>query len=522
VLVVAVLLIGAMVSTAVFDVQRRSEDRYAGQIMDRYAVEVTEVIEDRVNRYEDALIDLAAALGAQPDLRGEQYDQITAGLDAARLPGASGVGFVVAATGDQIGSVQAHWRTRGASDLILRPTTGHDQHLFVVFDRPLDSGPSMRGTDLALSAQAAEAMNVARETGDLVVSPVFHLIRDHDVAAGQRQNSVVLAVPVHDGLGVTGPDTFEGWVLMAVRGQDFVSQTLIDRGHGAVQVSLTDTATQKVIAAARPGTRVADDRLDRERALTVGHRRWQVSMWPTTRLLATTDRGMSRLAAAAGIALTIMLAVVTGVLAGSRGRALNQVEQATAALRQDIERRETVEAQLRDRERQLQHLAFHDPLTGLANRQLFYERLSHAVGTRGDQAVGVLFIDLDGFKEINDARGHQAGDTVLRVVAERLQAGVRGIDTAARFGGDEFAVLLESLADAAAARSAAERIIADVQQPIDITGIPVTVSVSIGIAVHEPGETGSADDVLRDADAAMYAAKATGKNRYVSAEPRAV
>jgi diguanylate cyclase (GGDEF)-like protein len=243
-------------------------------------------------------------------------------------------------------------------------------------------------------------------------------------------------------------------------------------------------------------------------------------MWPTTRLLATTDRGMSRLAAAAGIALTIMLAVVTGVLAGSRGRALNQVEQATAALRRDIERRETVEAQLRDRERQLQHLAFHDPLTGLANRQLFYERLSHAIDNRGEQSVGVLFIDLDGFKEINDARGHHAGDTVLRVIAERLQSGVRGADAAARFGGDEFAVLLDALADAGAARTAAERIIADVQQPIDITGIPVTVSVSIGVAVHEPGGTGSADDVLRDADAAMYAAKATGKNRYVSADPR--
>jgi hypothetical protein len=284
--------------------------------------------------------------------------------------------------------------------LRLSPAPGHAEHLFVVFDRIFDSGPNMQGVDLAQSPQPVEAMTAARQSGALAVSPAYQLLRDSGVAANQRQTSVVLAAPVHTGLNAHRPATFEGWVVMAVRGQDLLSQTLIDRAEGAVQVSLTDPAQAgTVIAVARLGSRVSDDRLDRDRVLTVGQRRWQVSMWPTRRLLALTDRGISQITGAAGIALMIMLAVVTGVLAGSRRRALHQVEQATSALRHDIDRRETVEARLREREHQLHHLAFHDPLTGLANRQLFHERLSHALTTGGERTIAVLFVDLDGFKK---------------------------------------------------------------------------------------------------------------------------
>ncbi|NMO54576.1 diguanylate cyclase [Actinoplanes sp. TBRC 11911] len=518
-LVVAVLLIGGLVSAVVYDAQRHNETHYAAQLMDRHADVVTEAITDRVDHYSDTLTDLALAVGAEAEPRADLYERLTAGLDVARLPGASGVAFVVAARTAQVGSVQRTWRTRGSAGLRLTPAPGHDEHLFVVFDRVFDSSPGVLGLDLAQSPQAVEALRTARQSGALAISPAYQLLRDRGVATPLRQTSVAFAAPVHAGLSVGGADTFEGWIVMAVRGQDFLAQTLIDRGQGAIQVSLADPAAAgAVIAAARPGRRLTDDRLDRERILIVGQRRWQVSMWPTRRLMAITDRGISMITGGSGIALTIMLAVVTGVLAGSRSRALHQVEQATAALRGDIDRREAVEARLREREHELHHLAFHDPLTGLANRQLFYERLTHALTTRGERFIAVLFIDLDGFKEVNDARGHHAGDIVLKTVAERLHAGVRISDTAARFGGDEFAVLLESLTDVGDAHTAAARAVADVQQPIDITGISVTVSASVGIAVHVPGGADSADDLLRGADAAMYAAKAAGKNRYVLAE----
>ncbi|MEU4240414.1 sensor domain-containing diguanylate cyclase [Actinoplanes sp. NPDC026619] len=505
-LVIGVVFAGSLVSAIVYDAERRNESRNASELMDRYADEVTAAISDRVTRYGEALTDLSAALGAQSDLRSEDFTRAGMGLGPARLPGASGVTFVVPATSTQTAELQGHWRAHGSTALSLVASPQFGNHFYVVLDRVFDGGSTVLGIDLAPSEPVMTAMNLARQSEQLAIGPTYQLIRDRNIAPRLRQNSVAMAVPVR-----AAHDKFIGWLVMGVRGQDFLSQTLLDRGQGAVQVSLADpSGGGKVIAAATPGQRVTDADLTRERGVIVGQRRWDVTMWPTKGLLSTTDRGLSELTGVAGLALTAMLAIVTGVLAGSRNRAFQRVEQATAALRRDIQRREEVEAQLH-------HLAFHDPLTGLANRKLFYERLAHAIDThtRGEATVAVLFIDLDGFKQVNDDRGHQAGDLVLTAVAERLVAGLRLGDTVARFGGDEFAAVLESLTGIDDAQIAAERVIADIRQPIDITGVPAVVSASVGIAVHHPGAT--ADDLIRDADAAMYAAKAAGKNRYLMA-----
>jgi diguanylate cyclase (GGDEF)-like protein/PAS domain S-box-containing protein len=163
-------------------------------------------------------------------------------------------------------------------------------------------------------------------------------------------------------------------------------------------------------------------------------------------------------------------------------------------------------------EGRLQHQAFHDVLTGLANRQLFTERLGHALEPRRDRdlPLAVLFCDLDDFKDVNDSRGHGVGDCVLAEVGRRVSDSVRGGDTAARLGGDEFAVLMEG-ATLEQAQGAAERLLAALSEPIVIEQTSFTVSVSIGIAQAVPGEM-SSEDVLRNADVAMYLAKERGKS----------
>jgi diguanylate cyclase (GGDEF)-like protein len=162
----------------------------------------------------------------------------------------------------------------------------------------------------------------------------------------------------------------------------------------------------------------------------------------------------------------------------------------------------------------LRRQAFQDSLTGLANRALLRNRIEHAIVACGRSGPGValLFCDLDGFKAVNDSLGHRVGDEVLAVVAERLLAVVRPEDTVARLGGDEFAVLIPRLADPAAAVTAAERVVSAVRRPIALTGSGsnVGVSVSVGVAFNEPGR--SVDNLLSEADAAMYAAKAAGKD----------
>ena len=121
-------------------------------------------------------------------------------------------------------------------------------------------------------------------------------------------------------------------------------------------------------------------------------------------------------------------------------------------------------------ERQLEHQAFHDPVTGLANRALFNERVRHAVARarRGKSGVAVVFLDLDDFKTINDGLGHAAGDAVLIEVAKRIATSVRAVDTAARFGGDEFAILLEDVAGAQVAADSAERVLAELAVPFTV------------------------------------------------------
>jgi diguanylate cyclase (GGDEF)-like protein/PAS domain S-box-containing protein len=167
----------------------------------------------------------------------------------------------------------------------------------------------------------------------------------------------------------------------------------------------------------------------------------------------------------------------------------------------------------REAEEQLRHQAFHDPLTGLANRALFTDRVQHALVVRAGDAA-VLFLDLDDFKAVNDGLGHLAGDELLKAVGERLRASLSPTHTVARMGGDEFAILVEQSDAAAAALDAAERITAALQAPFEVDGREVFVTASIGIAVG-----GDADELLRCSDVAMYGAKTGGKAQHVVYTP---
>ncbi|NEU76864.1 EAL domain-containing protein [Hassallia byssoidea VB512170] len=174
------------------------------------------------------------------------------------------------------------------------------------------------------------------------------------------------------------------------------------------------------------------------------------------------------------------------------------------------------EKALRDSNKQLTHNAFHDGLTGLANRSLFMEHLERAVeyGKRDrDFQFAVLFVDLDRFKLINDSLGHLLGDKLLIAIVGRLQACVRPTDIIARFGGDEFTILLENLSDVSDTIRVADRIQTELSLPFNLSGQEVFITASIGIALSATGYN-QAEDLMRDADIAMYRAKLAGKARY--------
>jgi diguanylate cyclase (GGDEF)-like protein/PAS domain S-box-containing protein len=159
--------------------------------------------------------------------------------------------------------------------------------------------------------------------------------------------------------------------------------------------------------------------------------------------------------------------------------------------------------------------AFHDDLTGLANRALFKDRLEHAIARRARRPglVGLLFLDIDRFKTINDSLGHTAGDQLLTAVADRLRAVLRPEDTIARLGGDEFAIVVEDVGSPEEALALAERIRSAFVAPFEHQDRHITITASIGVVVTS-GTTRSADELLRDADVAMYRAKVSGRGSY--------
>jgi diguanylate cyclase (GGDEF)-like protein/PAS domain S-box-containing protein len=183
---------------------------------------------------------------------------------------------------------------------------------------------------------------------------------------------------------------------------------------------------------------------------------------------------------------------------------------------QDLTKEVKVQHELEGAQERLLHLASHDPLTGLANRRLLADQLHRSLARmrRDKQGVALLFCDLDGFKPVNDSRGHDAGDIVLVQIAERMTHALRTNDLATRLGGDEFVMLIEGFSAVGELEAVARRLLEAAHEPIDLgMGDQIVIGVSIGIAVAVDGDT--SDSLLSRADDLMYQAKAAGRGRYV-------
>ncbi|HET6431400.1 EAL domain-containing protein [Dyella sp.] len=212
---------------------------------------------------------------------------------------------------------------------------------------------------------------------------------------------------------------------------------------------------------------------------------------------------------ASQIATSLQRRRVSDALQHAYAQLEQRVHERTRALRKEIAERERAQQQLR-------HQVMHDPLTGLPNRDHLRERIEHALAAARSEPArrcALLYIDVDRFKVINDSLGHLAGDQVLKEVARRLQSCVREPDVVARLSGDEFAILLSEVEDATSACRVAERVLAALGQPLPVSGRELQPSASLGIALGER-HYAHADELLRDADIALYRAKELGRKRY--------
>ena len=509
-LVTGVMALGLLGSWVMFTAMKSQEQTHASSAMDQRARVVENAVRAEVRRYMETGADLAAALGAQRHLSATNFAGVTSNLDHYRLPGISGTSLVVPATTSEIPQVEREWRARGNHELTLAPIETDYEHLFVVLNHPLDGTPVETGRDLSQALEPTEAMETARSYGQVTASATYVLLKDRDLPESQQQQSFVLVAPIVGGIGTPGEGVFRGWLLKGMRGGDFIEETMKQASQDTVAVTLTDSSTSSTsavpVARVSPANVVAGTGLDRSVAIADAGRTWELQVQPTTRFIDSLGPSLSTPAVSAGVLFTVLLAALVGTLSTSRNRALARVDSATTALRADIERRELVEAALREREEELHVLALTDSLTGLANRRAFMAALdqSHARSVRHSGHVCVLFCDIDDFKTINDSFGHAAGDAVLHEVAARLLLHFRTEDTVGRLGGDEFAVICED--GPAFTEVMLDRLRNLLAVPYSVADQLIAATVSVGMASPIDDETSA--QLLERADRTMYLAKA--------------
>jgi diguanylate cyclase (GGDEF)-like protein len=493
--VVAVLVVvgGCAAAVVLASVQSSDDVASARQAFRSSSAQVASALKLAIQHETDLIVSADGFLAGNPDATNAQFGRWVHSVQALKrypeiiglghsvvVPAAKLAAFAKAARRDPTGPLSAN----GAFKVIpagRRPF--YCLSVGSVTRTPRDAFPA--GYDFC-DGDLGRASRAARDSGASAYVPI---------KAGPVTLLSILA-PVYRGglVPSTVPSRragFLGWVGMPV-----IPAVLLDRalvGHPGMAVTFSYHGGSSNVSF---GT--GDAPKHPQSATIELHNGWTVraiAAAPATGLFAG---GRPTNILIVGVVMSLLLGALVLVLATGKRRAQRLVDLKTS---------------------ELSHQALHDPLTGLPNRALITDRVDQllARSRRTGRPGAVLFVDLDEFKNVNDTLGHEAGDQLLQAAAERLTSGLRDVDTIGRLGGDEFVVLIDG-GSHAAPDLVAERLLELMRQPFELKSspTPIIVAASVGIAA---GDRGTAGDLLRDADMALYRAKATGKNCYQAFRP---
>ncbi|HEY5288262.1 MAG TPA: sensor domain-containing diguanylate cyclase, partial [Solirubrobacteraceae bacterium] len=506
-----ILAVGLAASASGALLWRATVRSQARQNFQASSTDVSETLETLLNRDADLVTTLRGVLTMQPNMSATRFDEWFTELQGRqRQIGGLGTTVVEVVPARELGAFQA----RRAADPAFRafvdekivPVVPSRRHFYCLLSGGGTVTPYTRGVGRLLQGDwcnpsspiggyqdggivQAQLLRSTTESGQFLVYPVaIQGVRTLFIEAAFYRHGASLATVAQRFAAVSG------WV-----GSSFDISTLLHKAigvHHGLSLALYHSnpgQPEKLI------DRVGDVGLAGSFAhyatLQIdGVWRTVVHGSPATSGLSASMQAL--LVLIGGTLVNVLLFLLMLVLTRSREHALGMVQEKTGELR---------------------HQALHDALTGLPNRVLALDRAEQMLARARRQQVSVaaLYIDIDGFKNVNDTFGHAAGDELLRTVAARLAGVVRGGDTAARLGGDEFVVLVEGSALNAGPQVVAERLLDVLRQPYDMNGEigrQLSITASVGVAM---GERATADELLRDADVALYEAKAAGKNGYV-------
>ena len=458
-------VLAANASAKAASVSRSSADQVAGSL--KLAIQ----------REQDLVVSAAAFMAANPESTQAQFLNWSESVDALqRYPELQGLGFVKVIPASELGAFAAH---AGAAFKVV-PAGRRPFYCFGVVGQNRLALNAPIGQDYCASGATTLA---SRDSGQGSYYPV---------AVMPGATWLAIETPVYRGGDVPGTlqarrTSFLGWLGEAIDPSVLLRGALQGRSDESVSLTYLPGAPDVVFTSGHAPSGASRSTIDLEGGWTVS----VSSLLPAAGVLADMT---ARTVLICGGALSLLLGVLLFVLATGRVRALQMVDEKT---------------------RQLGYQALHDSLTGLPNRALVLDRAEQLLARnrrQPDRVVAALFIDIDGFKHVNDAYGHAVGDLVLREVGRRLKEILREQDTVGRLGGDEFIVLLEATTAEALPGSFAKRIVEQLAEPITLPDErSVMISASVGIAV---GQRNSPDELIRDADLALYDAKALGKDRY--------
>ena len=485
---VAVLLVAAGSTGAVVaaGTQSRSDAAKARQTFASSSQRVASTLKLAIQREADLVVSAGGFVAGNPNASNDQFVQWASSVRALqRYPEIVGLGYVVIVPASKLAAFAAKAVRDPAGPLaaggVFRVVPPGHRSLYCLIvgaaqRNGLGSFPA--GYDFCGAGQSSLG---GRDSGASAYEPL------------QFGSSTLLSVmaPVYQGGRVPSTTAardaaFLGWVGMALVPNVLLDQALAGVPGTAVTFSYHAGSSNVAFRSGKVPSGAQSARVDL-------HNGWTVRTFAAAPASGVLAQGSPIELLLGGIALSLLLGALVFVLGTGRARARRLVDLKTG---------------------ELLHQALHDALTGLPNRALIADRIEQllARSRRNDSTAAVLFIDIDEFKNINDTLGHEAGDQLLRSVAARLTTGLRAVDTVGRLGGDEFIVLIDGEPQIAA-ELVAERVQDVMRQPfrLDCSPAPIMVTTSVGIA---EGVRNNAGELLRDADMALYQAKARGKNCY--------
>jgi diguanylate cyclase (GGDEF)-like protein len=486
----ALVVIGSIGSILAARAVSRTEDERSRQGFIASSMEIASTLQLALQHEQDLVITMGAFVDRNPGASQAQFAQWTNAVRALeRYPEVLGVAELVLVPASQLDAFAARAMADPTGPLgpggtfVVSPAGNRPYYCF----------------DSASLSRTPTTIPAGLDYCDTGLGPQLLKARDSGLPAyvpyrTGHADVLVLGTPVYRGGDV--PDTiqarrdaFIGWTGVSLQPDVILSTALAH--HPSTAVAFRYESKSSTVSF-RAGS-IPSGAQSTTMGLANG---WHVQVFGARSGGGITANTNALTLLVGGIVVSLLLAFQLYLLGTSRSRALRLVDERTD---------------------ELHHQAFHDPLTGLPNRALILDRagqmLAHARRERTPAAA--FFLDLDDFKDINDTLGHKAGDQVLVVVATRLESAVRQGDTVGRLGGDEFVVLAQGASLRAGADGVADRILEALRPPIEISDseTPLTVTASIGIA---EGERSTPDELLRDADIALYQAKAAGKHCAVS------